>query len=283
MKRKVVFLACMLLSLAARPQSVTVYTPADAAPGDSIDRVKYEVIYDLHAVVPAVPDSISYDERMLLQIGARASAFYSYAAYQVDSMAAEQIRKHQNLNINYTPRVTWRLYKNYSTAGRTMFLDRVANDRYAVEEGEELPAWLLVADSVKELLGYQCHLALATYKERTWSAWYADDVPIDNGPWKLQGLPGLILQAYDEGREFVFTAVGLMNIGTEKPLEYKGKGFTPVDRKSLNKIYERYYADAIGYTLMSYPSSSRNTIKITDFEGNELKHSKPEPYNLIER
>lgn len=283
MKQNVMFLACMLLSLAAWPQGVTVYTAADAARGDSIDRVKYEVVYDLRGMVPAVPDSIVYDERMLLQIGERASAFYSYAAYQVDSMVAEQIKRRDNLNIRYTAKVNWRLYKNCPTAGKTVFLDRVANDRYVVEEDEELPAWSLVADSAKEVLGYQCHLAVAAYKGRTWSAWYTDDIPIDNGPWKLQGLPGLILQAYDEGREFVFTAVGMMSVATGKTLEYKGKSFTPIDRKSLNKIYKRYYADAIGYTLMSYPSSSRSSIKITDGEGNELKHSKPMPYNLIER
>ena len=283
MKRNVMFLLCVLLSLAARSQEVTVYTAADAARGDSIDRVKYEVVYDLRAIVPAVPDSTGYDERMLLQIGETASAFYSYAAYQVDSMVAEQIKRRDNLNIRYTAKVNWRLYKNCPTAGKTVFLDRVANDRYVVEEDEELPAWSLVADSAKEVLGYQCHLAVAAYKGRTWSAWYTDDIPIDNGPWKLQGLPGLILQAYDEGREFVFTAVGMMSVATGKTLEYKGKSFTPIDRKSLNKIYKRYYADAIGYTLMSYPSSSRSSIKITDGEGNELKHSKPMPYNLIER
>ena len=44
-------------------------------------------------------------------------------------------------------------------------------------------------DSTKQVLGYTCQLATARFRGRLWYAWFTLDIPIDNGPWKLGGLP----------------------------------------------------------------------------------------------
>lgn len=283
MKHTISLLVCLLLALGAPAQTVSIYDADDALPGLPIDSVLYEVVYDLYSVTPADSDSLAFHEQMLLQIGMRRAAFFSYAAYQVDSLFAESMRKGESLNVNASSQVSWKLYTNYPAGGRWAFVDKVANDRFVVYEPVELPVWQPVADSAKTLLGYPCRMAKARFKGRTWFAWYADEVPLDHGPWKLRGLPGLILQAYDAGHEFTFTAEAMRNRGGRGTMEYKGSRAIPIDRKALHKIYARYYADAIGYTLMSYPTSSRNSIRITDADGNELKHSKPVPYHLIEK
>lgn len=283
MRKNILILFCFLTVLTVRAQSITIFDELVGKKGEVIDKVKYEVVYNMHSVViPTHPDSVSFTERMLLQIGEKSSVFYSYQAYEVDSIAAERMKRGEPVNINVTSHVSWKLFKNYPDTGYTVYLDRIASDRFAVKEPLEDPKWTLVADSTRKVLGYPCHLAVAKFKGRLWEAWYTGNIPIDNGPWKLQGLPGLILSAYDSKHEFTFTAVGLKNISEEKHIEYKGKYFVPVDRKSLNKIYKRYYSDAIGYAIMSYPASSRNSIRITDKNGNPIKHSKPIPYHLIE-
>ena len=59
------------------------------------------------------------------------------------------------------------------------------------------------------IIGYPCHKAVCKFRGRTWTAWYSLDLPFDNGPWKLGGLPGLILAASESRHEFSFVATGI--------------------------------------------------------------------------
>lgn len=45
------------------------------------------------------------------------------------------------------------------------------------------------------------------FRGRTWTAWYAEQIPIDAGPWKLHGLPGLILKSTDNSATHDFEAI----------------------------------------------------------------------------
>lgn len=61
-------------------------------------------------------------------------------------------------------------------------------------------------DSVKMVCGYRCRKATTSFRGRTYVAWYTPDLPFQEGPWKLCGLPGLILEAYDEDRHYFYSA-----------------------------------------------------------------------------
>lgn len=56
------------------------------------------------------------------------------------------------------------------------------------------------------ICGYVCQHASASFRGRTWKVWYAPDLPYQDGPWKLQGLPGLIMRAEDTEGDFYFEA-----------------------------------------------------------------------------
>ena len=65
------------------------------------------------------------------------------------------------------------------------------------------PVWKL-EDGDTTIVEYACHKATTHFKGRTWHVWYAPDIPISEGPWKLSGLPGLILAAKDSEGLFSF-------------------------------------------------------------------------------
>ncbi|GAA2999217.1 hypothetical protein GCM10019997_13490 [Prevotella corporis] len=283
MKRIISSIVLCGLSVCSWAQSAMSPGESFSSTSEPIDRIRYEILYDLRQVYDRTPgNNKSISERMLLQVGDSSSAFFSYLAFQVDSVIFAMSDKEGSFEINAIPKVSWQYYKNYPTVGKSMFLDKVAMSGFAVEEQMNTPDWTLIADSSKAILGYDCRLAVANFKGRTWYAWYAENIPIDNGPWKLQGLPGLVLSANDSDNEFVFKAVGLKNVQGGAAIVYKGKDFELISRKALNKVYKQYFSDPIGYTLMIYPASVRNSITITDGNGNALKHSKAKPYNLIE-
>lgn len=66
--------------------------------------------------------------------------------------------------------------------------------------------WQISAD-YKRLGPYKCQKATGVFRGRTYEAWFATDIPIPSGPYKLGGLPGLILEAksLDGQIEFLFS------------------------------------------------------------------------------
>ena len=64
-------------------------------------------------------------------------------------------------------------------------------------------------DSTTTILDYECQIATANYHGRRWTAWFAIDIPVSDGPWQLSGLPGLILKAETEGGEYRFIVTGI--------------------------------------------------------------------------
>lgn len=66
-----------------------------------------------------------------------------------------------------------------------------------------------IGDSTKVVLGYECVMASADYHGRRWTAWFAPDLPVSDGPWKLCGLPGLILEASEADGQHWFAANGI--------------------------------------------------------------------------
>lgn len=267
-----------LLAATLGKAQIDVFTAADFEPGEPCDTARYIVYYDLRMVEDTVnaPD-IAVKETMRLELGGRVSLFYSQMEYQSDSVNAVVMKNGGN-SYSGGGQVKWRLYKNYPEEGKTALLERFGMDRFVCTEDYAAPLWQPVADSSTVILGYRCSLATATYKGRTWYAWYAEDIPFDAGPWKLGGLPGLILRAYDAPRHYVFDAVGMSEVAPPAPIYYKGGKYEAVSRKQLEGIRRRYFADPVGYIT----NNPNVRVQIRDEQGNELANPKNEPYNSIE-
>ena len=267
----------LLCAMLGRAQ-IDVFTSADLEPGDSCDAARYIVYYNLSMVEDTVnaPDK-AVKEMMRLEVGGRVQYFYSYKAFQADSANAVVMKNGGN---SYAGggHVMWRLYKNYPEEGKTALLERFGMDRFVCIEDYSAPLWQPVADSSAVILGYQCSMAVTNYKGRTWYAWYAEDMPLDAGPWKLGGLPGLILRAYDAPRHYVFDAAGIEESAPDTPIYYKGGKYEAVSRKQLEGIRRRYFADPVGYVT----TNPNVTVQIRDKQGNELANPKNVPYNSIE-
>lgn len=90
-------------------------------------------------------------------------------------------------------------------------------------ESMQVPKWE-ITDSIKDCLGYECVMATTFFKGRNWTAWFAPEIPVSDGPWKLCGLPGLILEAYDEAHDYEFTPTAIYTSGIG-PVGYMG--YTP--------------------------------------------------------
>ncbi|MCR5140065.1 MAG: GLPGLI family protein [Bacteroidaceae bacterium] len=92
--------------------------------------------------------------------------------------------------------------------GKISVFDKIVPNRYFYTEPLPDFHWQLADDTLTVGCNL-CHKAVGRYAGRTWTAWYAEDVPAPYGPWKLRGLPGMILMAEDADGIFRFDLAGL--------------------------------------------------------------------------
>lgn len=254
--------------------------------GDAIDSVAYRICYEVKSVAnPVMKDSsghyICSTDIMRLDIGQSISCFYSYTNYRRDSLlnlAYSQGKKFKR----GTPRgaITWKVYQNYPK-GMTTVTDAIYHVFYKINEDLVNPQWRVIADSCANILGYNCTLATIHYKGRDWSAWFTEDIPLSLGPWKLRGLPGLILQASDQTMQYVFKAIGIQRAdGSELiTLPKDFNHYEKVSQKEFDKAKsEMSFAEA---AEMSGIKMGLNPNKTDDSETLKLFH-KVLPYNPIE-
>ncbi len=97
--------------------------------------------------------------------------------------------------------------KNFELRTITVW-DSQMGDRYRYPVEMDDLQWNL-QDSTKTVLDYECQLATADYHGRKWFAWFAPEIPVQDGPWQLCGLPGLIMEAITADGEYGFTIKGI--------------------------------------------------------------------------
>lgn len=158
--------------------------------------------------------------------------------------------------------VSMNVYKRMPDEGSLFFMGSPSCtdelDQLVFHYTEPLPEFdweMLEGDSV--ICGYACQKARAVFRGRTWVVWYAMDLPYDDGPWKLRGLPGLILKADDVRGDFAFSAVSIMKGDQTKiPVNFrKGSKITPEKYAEYVRLYADNFLDFVLVVLHSGPGS----------------------------
>lgn len=58
-----------------------------------------------------------------------------------------------------------------------------------------------IENETKKIGKFICKKASVNFRGRNYIAWFTPEISVQYGPWKLNGLPGLILEAYDTTKE----------------------------------------------------------------------------------
>ena len=133
------------------------------------------------------------------------------------------------------------IYKNYPE-GKLTLTSYFDMEDWRYEEDWEKPEWE-IGDSTRTILGYECIQAFSYFRGRRWIAWFTPEIPIQEGPWKLCGLPGLILEAYDANMDYSFTPTAIVaNTGSMVGFHTyrERRGVTKVSREKFLNNWWRY-------------------------------------------
>lgn len=261
--------------------------------GQPLDEVQLRLLYEVKKVAQKGREEIILIDTMALNVGAKWSEYYDWHKVKLDSQRVAlsdktggvSILNDEELNarleagaeVYNQPRKpeTMRIYKERGT-NKVVTIDYGPFD-YA--EGaqtylyfeEMLPEmkWEISSDTTT-ILDYVCMKATTSFRGRTYDVWFTLDIPVNDGPWKLYGLPGMIMKAETRDGIFKFKAIGLESI-KEWAIAF------PTDRKlvqakSLKQVndYRANSRKAVqviiknGGRLQSYTTG--NPVKYFDFE-----------------
>ncbi|QQL49595.1 GLPGLI family protein [Mucilaginibacter ginkgonis] len=158
-----------------------------------------------------------YTEKMTLFLGPTASVYRSYDRKLQDAMmrqqAAEQMAAQKG-----SGQVTLKLTGNRPTTRAEIFQFPTVHKMYRKEQllatmyliEDQLPIinWKISADTTS-FGTLHCQKATGHLGGRDYTAWFCPDLPYHTGPWKLSGLPGLIVEAYDAKKDVIFKFDGM--------------------------------------------------------------------------
>ncbi|PWN59726.1 GLPGLI family protein [Chryseobacterium viscerum] len=161
-----------------------------------------------------IPDSTNTEtikDLMFLDTANNRSLFYSRMKFTEDSTSIAEAEK-KNF---YIPNATI-LYRVEKMNGKTFFL---TNDyglgKIKVEDNRKI-TWKI--ESEKQKIGeYSAQKATTDFGGRKWTAWFTTDIPIQDGPYKFSGLPGLIVKIEDATKNHIYELIGIKNLPKEIP------------------------------------------------------------------
>lgn len=236
-----------------------------------------EFVYDYRCCVDTtgrLEDNISGDN-MLLQIGPGGmSKFSSYRNLTVDSILMRSSRE-QIVDAAIEGKLStgefMTIYKNHPS-GRLTHTEKICEDWFRYDE--EMPAldWELT-DSVTTVLGYECRGAVCSFRGRKWNVFYSEEIPLADGPWKLHGLPGLIMKASDEKGHYTFECIGIKS-KADRPITIYKVPFNDVSRRDYYDTRHRYEVNPYAY----FEATTGGSVTVTDENGNPT----PDAYDPIE-
>lgn len=92
--------------------------------------------------------------------------------------------------------------------GKTTAVFAIPPTVYEVEEDTEVPVWT-ITEGLDSVCSFMCQKAKCEFRGKTWNVLFTEEVPTAAGPWKLHGLPGLIVSATDGEGIHTFRLIGL--------------------------------------------------------------------------
>jgi GLPGLI family protein len=116
-------------------------------------------------------------------------------------------------------------------------------------QSAELQNWKLTKES-KKVKDLTLQKATTTYGGRNWTAWFTREIPFQEGPYKFHGLPGLIVELYDDKNNYKFELVKSVKMaGAPKNqfIEMSRQMSVPVDWEKYKKTKLTFYESPVNY------------------------------------
>lgn len=206
-----------------------------------------------------------YTENMMLYLGKNTSNYISYDRVQYNKLIAKQLSDSNAMMAKGRIEIGMAGVKSGTPSSifkktaetKMVSVEPFLGKTYIIEEKIPVINWQISGET-KTIEGLSCQKATAQFKGRDYEAWFCAQLPYSNGPWKLGGLPGLIIEAYDTKRQVVFKFAGYEDISNEAvTISYPSNTIKTTD-KELKQLKEAVQKDPSAYLNGALAGSGAN-------------------------
>lgn len=210
----------------------------------TLDSAKIVVSYNLTFQVDSNDISSIRTEEMLLLIGNDISLFISYNQFKnhhgesaaiITFSSTYNLFEGKGILASFFP---YRVFKNYP-AEKITFCQFIPFSYYTYEEDMNSINWQIL-EKKERILGYDVYKAITKYGGRTWEAWFTPDIPINDGPYKFHGLPGLIIKLQDTKNHYVFVINNFGNQTEAIPIKMLNEKYIDTTRRKFHE-FEKHF------------------------------------------
>ena len=165
---------------------------------------------------------------------------------------------------NKTKQLTENLFEN-------LFLKK----SFSVTDDLPRMKWIFLKGE-KKFSNLICKKAKTTFRGRTYNVWYTEKIPINAGPWKLKGLPGLILSAEDELGIYKWEVKSIKYPFVEKTINLKDTySKRNKYKKTTFKAFDEMFITAINAKIQIVKARSSSRANGTTYSYNTFQNREP--------
>lgn len=168
----------------------------------SQEKVDISISYKLTYKIDSTSEKVN-KENFILFVNKQKSMYQSIAKYFKDSLSKQPNQDQAAIAIKYGTENDYYIIYNSKDKVLNHFQPNLgANIYYSTNYKIQ---WKIEQET-KEILNLKCRKATTKMFGRKWIAWFAEEYPLPFGPYKFNGLPGLILELYDSKNYYNFNA-----------------------------------------------------------------------------
>lgn len=233
-----------------------------------------------------IPDSTNIEdaktEMMFLDTTKDGSKYYSYTVFNSDSLMKadleRQLKATGSINVKSDMRkgnVRYSVTKTYPDYKINLHR-RLSMDAYNISDERKIN-WKILPEKAK-IGEWSAQKAEADFAGRHWTAWFSAEIPIQDGPYKFHGLPGLIVKIEDKTGSHKLELKGIKNITGELDINVFEAKEIAVNSKQFQKVVKEYENDPTkGIKQLQMGGA---TVILTGKDGNSAKVAKEQEERL---
>lgn len=114
-------------------------------------------------------------------------------------------------------------------------------DIYQLKDEPKI-SWKIEKET-KKTSSLQLQKATAKFGGRNWIAWFSKDIPFQEGPYKFYGLPGLIVEIYDDNENYHFSLNKSENFTETQFISF----YKNAKARGVEILYSKYQSMLLSY------------------------------------
>lgn len=194
------------------------------------------------------------------QLGDGLIIFDFYKSFIADSLIVNDIPFPKNAKLN-----TSNIIRHKPGSNQFEDYDLLENTVLKLATSDH-QIWQL-SDEKKEINQLKLQKATSRWAGRNWTAWFCETIPFPEGPYKFRGLPGLIVELYDDKGNYHFALVKSEKLGRTDDNQFlaaaKEMG-TAVTWEKYKSAKLKYYESPVNYIKNGLGTSNDNEFFLND-------------------